>query len=265
MTLPNWQNLEKSIDDSETIEQAIARLITDHNNSPDSHLGLGQSLENHKTADIIDHPAGSVKNDKVSFGLFNYDVGFIDEAKYIGDDSFFFSSAGVLGFQSVTGNGFYSLYRSFDSSFVRMNDTNSKMYSIDALFSSSAWNASSKFRFGYGFASFSDNDFLGFQLEGTSLFCVALKNNGSQYRFLIPSYNPFNVDVSNYLMLYDSTKKTISWIVNNVLVNSVSVVDNDITTYLDPEIVFSADLDSLGSYEPEFYFYNLRFSVDYTY
>lgn len=265
MADPIWQNLQKSLDDPETIEQAITRIVGDHNNSPDSHLGAGQSLENHKMADIIDHPAGSVKNDKVSFGLFNYDVNFIDELKYSGDDAFYFTLYGVLVFQSVSGNGFYSFGRSFDSSFVKMSDSNSKMYSIDASFISSSWNASSKFRFGYGFGTFSDNDFVGYQLEGNTLYCVALKNDGSQYRYAIPSWNVFEKDISSYLFLFDSTKNTISWIINNNLVHEVSIISNNITTELDPEIIFSADLDSLGSYEPEFSFYNLRFSVDTTY
>ena len=82
MTLPNWQNLEKSLDDSETIEQAISRLITDHNNSPDSHLGVGQSLENHKMADIIDHPANSVKIDKNTFASVLYRLFFSDRSSW---------------------------------------------------------------------------------------------------------------------------------------------------------------------------------------
>jgi hypothetical protein len=64
MALPLWDQLQKSQDDPETIEQAIERLISEHNDNPESHLGEGQSLEEHKTENVIDHPQGSVLADK---------------------------------------------------------------------------------------------------------------------------------------------------------------------------------------------------------
>jgi len=66
MALPLWGELEKSVDDPETIEEAIARLILAHNEDSESHLGSGQSLEAHKAEEIIDHPAGSVLADKMT-------------------------------------------------------------------------------------------------------------------------------------------------------------------------------------------------------
>jgi len=76
MVLPLWGLLEKAQDDSETIEAAIARLITAHKNDPTSHLGAGESLELHKAEDIIDHPPGSVLPDKWSFSDFDFDTNF---------------------------------------------------------------------------------------------------------------------------------------------------------------------------------------------
>lgn len=66
MTLPLWGSLEKSQDDPETIEEAIARLVEAHNDDSEAHLGAGQSLEAHKTEGMIDHPAGSVASDKLA-------------------------------------------------------------------------------------------------------------------------------------------------------------------------------------------------------
>ena len=66
MALPNWGQLQKAQDDSETIEQAVARLIAVHETAPTSHLGPGESLENHKTAEVIDHPERSIPTDKYS-------------------------------------------------------------------------------------------------------------------------------------------------------------------------------------------------------
>jgi len=66
MALPTWGMLEKSQVDSETIEEAIARLIAEHNANETAHLGEGQSLQSHKAEEIIDHVVGSVVADKMS-------------------------------------------------------------------------------------------------------------------------------------------------------------------------------------------------------
>ena len=66
MVLPNWGQLQKSLDDPETIEEAIVRLIAQHNEEPESHLQEGQSLHNHSHNDVIDHPAFSVPQEKFS-------------------------------------------------------------------------------------------------------------------------------------------------------------------------------------------------------
>jgi len=66
MPVLNWGDLAKSQEDPETIEEAIARIIAEHNDDEESHLGEGQSLEAHKGAEIIDHLQGSVLGDKFS-------------------------------------------------------------------------------------------------------------------------------------------------------------------------------------------------------
>lgn len=71
MSVINWSELTKSQDDSETIEQAITRLIEDHNDDAQAHLGEGQSLETHRQNEVIDHPEGSVVNDKIPLDSIN--------------------------------------------------------------------------------------------------------------------------------------------------------------------------------------------------
>lgn len=68
MATPTWGLLAKSAVDSEKIEEAIARLIAEHNDNEDSHLEVGQSLQSHKAAAIIDHLAGSIIEDKIGDG-----------------------------------------------------------------------------------------------------------------------------------------------------------------------------------------------------
>jgi hypothetical protein len=64
MALPLWDQLEKSQDDNETIEEAIDRIVAEHNSDTEAHLGDDESLESHKAEPVIDHPAGSVVADK---------------------------------------------------------------------------------------------------------------------------------------------------------------------------------------------------------
>ena len=60
-----WGLLAKSLTDNETIEEAIARIVAQHNDDPESHLGSGQSLLSHKASEIIDHLASSIVEDKI--------------------------------------------------------------------------------------------------------------------------------------------------------------------------------------------------------
>ena len=65
MSTEVWQNLPKAQDNTETIEQAIARIIADHNNDTEAHLGDNQSLSSHRASEIIDHEANSIVTDKI--------------------------------------------------------------------------------------------------------------------------------------------------------------------------------------------------------
>jgi len=63
-----WGTLPKSAIDNETIEEAIERLIAEHDEDPEAHLAAGGSLNEHKTDEVIDHPADSVVGDKIPEG-----------------------------------------------------------------------------------------------------------------------------------------------------------------------------------------------------
>lgn len=66
MPAETWGMMEKSAVDNEKIEEAIARLITAHEADSEAHLGAGESLQSHKSEDVIDHPAQSLVPDKIS-------------------------------------------------------------------------------------------------------------------------------------------------------------------------------------------------------
>jgi len=63
-----WGQLQKSQIDPEKIEEAIARLIAEHNADPEAHLVEGGSLKSHKMAEIIDHLVNSIVADKIRAG-----------------------------------------------------------------------------------------------------------------------------------------------------------------------------------------------------
>lgn len=66
MAVLTWGDLAKSQVDDETIEEAIARIVAEHNADEEAHLAAGQSLQSHKASEIIDHLASSVVADKIS-------------------------------------------------------------------------------------------------------------------------------------------------------------------------------------------------------
>jgi hypothetical protein len=77
-----WGELEKSQIDPEKIEEAIGRLIAEHNDDESAHLGAGQSLQSHKASTIIDHLvssiiASTIRDGEVVVPKFGWDRFFI--------------------------------------------------------------------------------------------------------------------------------------------------------------------------------------------
>jgi hypothetical protein len=77
-----WGLLPKSQIDNELIEEAIARLILEHNEDETAHLGTGQSLQSHKASEIIDHLARSIVFDKISGSQMIYNTQFENSAVF---------------------------------------------------------------------------------------------------------------------------------------------------------------------------------------
>ena len=59
-----WSNLPKSQTDNETIEQAIMRIVAQHETDNTSHMGIGESIDVHRKELVLDHAVGSVLLDK---------------------------------------------------------------------------------------------------------------------------------------------------------------------------------------------------------
>lgn len=103
MGIQTWDSLQKNATDDETIEQAIARLIAVHEGDSNSHLGVGESLQAHKNADVIDHPQQSIVMDKPIFSFYDENTNCIGGYGWDPD----------VG--SITANGSRNLYFSLFS------------------------------------------------------------------------------------------------------------------------------------------------------
>jgi hypothetical protein len=77
--MTTWEQLEKNQNDGSTIEEAVAVLIQDHDDDVNAHTEPGQALTGHRAAEIIDHLAESVVNDKLKQNARRY-VAIVDPA-----------------------------------------------------------------------------------------------------------------------------------------------------------------------------------------
>jgi hypothetical protein len=68
MSVVTWDMLAKNQTDPETVEECVARLIAEHEADETAHLGVGESLSEHKGDAVIDHPADSILDDKIPNG-----------------------------------------------------------------------------------------------------------------------------------------------------------------------------------------------------
>jgi hypothetical protein len=82
-----WGLLPKAQDDNQLISEAIADAVDAHEADASAHLGVGESLEAHKTATIIDHLAGSILADKFTNVELDWDERFDTLSKWnaVGD------------------------------------------------------------------------------------------------------------------------------------------------------------------------------------
>jgi hypothetical protein len=80
MGLFTWGSLPKAQDDETTIDEAIALAIQAHEEDPTSHLGEGESIDEHRKSEVIDHLASSVYDDKLAYDRNVWDISFSDLA-----------------------------------------------------------------------------------------------------------------------------------------------------------------------------------------
>jgi hypothetical protein len=150
MGLFNWGALPKAQDNAQTIDEAITAAIIAHEHDATSHLGDGESLQQHKNNEIIDHPATSIVPDKFSgFQKFNYPAllgGFESEFHnvYIGSDM---SNYQVYQTSLLSGDGYVYLFQLIPSS--EGYSTGDILLDFKLVFTLSSGTAQGRFDFGF--------------------------------------------------------------------------------------------------------------------
>lgn len=244
-----WGDLQKSLDDNETIEQAIARVVAEHEADPAAHQGEGESLQNHKNNEIIDHPAGSVKIDKFSVFQSDYNSQFSDFDNWYKTESdipWQFDPDYLQIFSELGSANDYASIAGFPFVLLRFLST-LRSFMLSSSFSLDASSASTfKFRFGLGGSSHPDVPVVGFEIRASRLWIV-------YYNFVSP-HAPVYVDtglnisvseiVFNLAISYDKTLDTMSWFLNGQLCYSLQNFSTSAYYNEDSTIYYSASVTS---------------------
>ena len=100
MGQPNWYDLAKTATDPQTIGEAIQSAIDTHNADTEAHMAGSESLDIHRTAEVVDHPAESVVNDKLRVYTRAY-VAIVDPS----DEEAFDTIDGAYAYAASVGGG----------------------------------------------------------------------------------------------------------------------------------------------------------------
>lgn len=96
MSTEVWGQLPKAQDDDETIEEAINRIVGEHNDDPVAHSSAGQAIAVHREDTMIDHPAGSIPFDKKIAGNMQYKDYFTADVSAYDPDGTVTCNGGIL-------------------------------------------------------------------------------------------------------------------------------------------------------------------------
>lgn len=227
MSVDVWGELPKSQIDSETIEQAIARIIAEHDSDPAAHLGATGSLTAHRTSGILDHLAGSIPADKVS------------SAEVFIRDQFMTLDGWTIDYGDAVASGYMMILSKNSVNSIAaqvINDINSFVYTTffdkDILLQfvhRTANPALNPVLYGYFGAPFvgGENGF-GIKVESDGVIFYVVQNSVYTYSpkyFLDPTNNHI------YRMHVSSVDGLIGFYVDGELIDSVSVSTQTINDF----------------------------------
>ena len=232
MAEPTWGLLEKSQVDNETIEEAIDRLITAHNDDANAHIGAGKSLNTHKTQATVDHPANSIVEDKIPDGempqhkLSNTELQVYTAFESL--DGFNKSAAGItqalLGITLNTGSTI-DTQRYVNNEPTGIGDINT--YDKDTFFQTAIkFTQTTDQQIFFMTGDYQDDDTdegFGFKIEDGTLYAIVVKVVGgsrTEYKTQITGITLTNLNV--YSAFFDVSESEIYFYVNGVLKHTES-------------------------------------------
>jgi len=228
-----WGLMPKSQDDPETIEEAITRIVGEHNDNNTAHAGTGQSLDVHRQSEVLDHLALSIVADKIASGQLSIDKmsyeRFFTQLDFslFNDTANFTNSFGgpLYGEISNTGttNTWYGGYFGGDQQYNLLGDpTKNPTFRIRCVISNETYQEAY-----FGIGDFLGDSALGFKLDNGVAKGVWWDTDTTEHLITLSG-----VDVSiphNYSVIVDNGV-AVRWLVDGAVVHTLSWPANIIFT-----------------------------------
>lgn len=243
MSINVWGNLAKAQDDPEKIEEAIARIIEEHNDDPEAHLGENQSLQSHKASEIIDHLAHSIITDKVAKGEIKpFNLGFMSFSSIFESIDGYTKSSNVYYDEDIGALLLITGSTSYDFEYIRK-----RVMSLPGSFS---WDKNRVFRTAVMFQSTGnllatilassefeeDEPHIGFRIIGSTLYGVV--SDGANESTV--NLGTFSNNVYKHLKFEYFAGEKVDFYVDNVLVDTIE--DNLPSGSVLSDLIFSVFL-----------------------
>lgn len=207
--------LPKSQENPETIEQAITRIVSEHNEDSQAHLVPGASLQEHKDSQTIDHLAGSVLADKMPSRQLWFDYNLFSLDGWEGSSSGYLPIAPGIEVSISPGavSNFYFYAIMYDA--VNWFDWAKNPY-FEALASLNA--GSGKYRELTWGGAIGDN-VLGFKTDNGVLTAICIIN-GTDHSETISG--AITTGVKNYRAYVDPPTGNINYEIDGVIVKQIT-------------------------------------------
>jgi len=216
MGLFTWSSLPKDQDNNQTISEAITEAISAHESDPTAHLGSGESIEQHKINEVIDHPAFSVLDDKIAYDRNIVDLEFNSLTPFSVSTGVEINGVNTWYFNSPNSSNSRHLYGSMgdmaqgaEFDFIR-NPRLITSIMVSSVTSQTGYILVGETDDGHGF---------GFKIVNDKLYGVYFKEDYSEQDLEILTMSAYTTYKLEARVLYPNT---ILFFVNNVQVGSFS-------------------------------------------
>lgn len=228
MSIETWGMMPKNQEDAETIEEAIDRIVAVHEADPTAHTGTNEAIAVHRENDILDHLAGSVKADKLSFAR-KVDSSFESLDGFQKSGTIFQSIASLhIRAGNVSGNASY-IYGYVDA-WPPLSFDHSWMFETN-FFLTPTSGATAYVGIGSLDANTGGQTGLGFKIVGTTLYAYKITHIDTTPAETAVSLGAFDPTIfHNYRVIYDHTLGEVRFYLDGDLVytfdSSLPTVDD---------------------------------------